>query len=247
MSNYYSKILEYSGLLAELNYSSSPPAQWVLTIDGALHSSVNYDDPSQLYFSYTKRVSNTIETLFFNSKKISTLHLGAGALSFARYIEATKPGSYQVAVEIEPNLYEFVESVLPLKNKDNIELLVGDAEEVVKNRIEEFAGKFDLIIVEIFLGSEETTDVTTLDFFKLLKKTLKADGAVVVNVIDVSPYKSALLRGQFIKHTFGECKFIVDIEEIKSNSSSNLVLVGASVERLSTLPGYTTIPIDGVN
>lgn len=231
----HSKTLKNSGSLAELIHHGGPPPQWVLVIDGALHSSISYEDPSKMYFDYTKRLSSLVESLFSGWDTISTLHLGAGALSMARYIEATRPGSTQVAVEIEPDLYDFVESVVPFVNKENIQLIVGDAKDFVEDANKDFKNLFDLVIVELFLGSETTTDITTLEFFRSVKGLLSTNGVIVLNVVDSGNYDIAASKGALIEDVFGVSKFVVDLEEIKINALSNILVVGSSLDRLLNL------------
>ena len=238
-SNYYSRKLKYSGLLAELVKHAGPPEQWALVIDGSLHSSVNEKDPSDLYFYYANKLGKIVETLFPERTQLSTLHLGAGALSMARYIEATRPGSPQVAVEIEEDLVEFVESVVSVPSRENLEVLIGDGREVVESNLDLFLGRFNLVIVEIFLERTTPAHVTSLEFYELLKKTLTTDGVVVVNVIDSSDFEFAASQFVTIKSAFGGAKVVIDKEDFYSGTPTNALMVGSSSNRLDLLNDFS--------
>jgi predicted O-methyltransferase YrrM len=238
---YYEKKLSYSGLSAKIFQHEGPPPQWVLVIDGSLHSSVDVDDPSRLYFNYTQKLGSIIETLFPEKEKLSTLHLGAGALSVARYIEATRPGSPQVVVEIETDLLDFVESAIPLANKADIEFLTGDAREVVENNKDRFTNKFDLIVVEIFLKRTTPAHVTSSEFYTLLSDTLKPGGVVIVNVIDGETYQYASNQFATLKSVFGEVKAVIDEEEYEEKIFTNILMVTSKNKDLALLSDYSTL------
>jgi hypothetical protein len=241
MGSYHIKKLSYSGLTAELVRHEGPPPQWVLIIDGSLHSSVDIEDPSKLYFNYSQKLGSIVETLFPEKEKLSTLHLGAGALSIARYIEATRPGSPQVAVEIETDLLDFVEATIPLANRENMEFLTGDAREVVIENKKRFANKFDLIVVEIFLERTTPAHVTSSEFYDLLLGTLKQEGVVIINVIDADPYKYASNQLVTLKNVFGNVKAVIDKEDYEEKIFTNILMVASRGKSLDLLSDYSKL------
>ena len=62
----------------------------------------------------TCAASQTLWMCSPSGEPITAAHLGAGALTLVRYIQATRPGSRQIAVDIEPELMGFVTDRLPL-------------------------------------------------------------------------------------------------------------------------------------
>jgi len=247
VNSYHVKKLSYSGLSAELVRHEGTPPQWALIIDGSLHSSVDIEDPSRLYFNYSQKLGSIVETLFPEKEKLSTLHLGAGALSIARHIEATRPGSSQVAVEIETDLLDFVESVIPLFNKKDMELLTGDARKVVVDNKDRFANKFNLIVVEIFLERTTPAHVTSSEFYTLLFNTLKPGGVVLVNVIDGEPYQHASNQFVTLKGVFGRVKAVIDKEDYEEKIFTNVLMVASKGGDLSLLSDYSNlVPRPGV-
>ena len=107
------------------------------------------------------RISST--RLVRPGKPLRVLHLGAGALTLARYIEAVRPGSTQVAVDLERELLDFVLEALPLNNPANLTTLIGDAREVLTHELAD--RKFDVIVLDIFSGSGAPGHLTVPAFY----------------------------------------------------------------------------------
>jgi hypothetical protein len=116
-----------SGLRAVIRADRWIPGAYELVVDGTPQSHVNLDDPTELFFEYVSRMGHVIDRLRLPGEPITALHLGAGGLTIPRYIEATRPGSRQQVVELEPKLVELVRSALPLPRGASIRVRYGDA------------------------------------------------------------------------------------------------------------------------
>src|SRR5208282_1543328 len=100
---------------AELLRDADRRAAWMLLVDGVPQSHVDLDDPGYLDFEYVRRLGHVIDTAA--AQPLRVLHLGAGALTLARYVAATRPGSSQLAVEVDAALADLVRRRLPLDAK----------------------------------------------------------------------------------------------------------------------------------
>jgi len=107
-----------------------------LVVDGTAQSHVDLDDPTHLFFEYIARMGHVIDQLRDPGEPITALHLGAGALTLPRYIAATRPGSRQQVIEIEPELVELgcaialtmgQQSWLRLLNIEHHQVMAGTA------------------------------------------------------------------------------------------------------------------------
>lgn len=110
------KRLSVSGYIATIEKDRFVPGSYQLVVDGTPQSHVNLDDPSDLFFEYIQRIGHIIDLVAMPGQPITALHLGAGALTLPRYVEATRPGSRQQVVELESDLVDFVRAELPLPN-----------------------------------------------------------------------------------------------------------------------------------
>ncbi len=133
---------------AELLRDADRPNAWVLLIDGVAQSHVDLDDPTYLDFEYVRRLGHVIDTAAPPGQPLRVLHLGAGALTLARYVAATRPRSSQVAVEVDPELVELIRSRLPL-GRARLRVRVGDARAVLERL---WPGSFDVVIADVFAG-----------------------------------------------------------------------------------------------
>lgn len=101
--------------LAELIADPDRPRAWTLLLDGTPQSHVDLDDPAHLEFEYMRRIGHLIDLAAPAGQPLRVLHLGAGGLTLARYVAASRPGSAQLAVESDGALTELVRQHLPLR------------------------------------------------------------------------------------------------------------------------------------
>src|SRR6478752_3086429 len=103
-----SVVLKLSGYRAVIEPDRFMHGSFTLVVDGTPQSHVNLEDPTRLFFEYIQRIGHVIDQLTEPGKAITAVHLGAGALTLPRYIEATRPGSRQQVIELERDLVELV-------------------------------------------------------------------------------------------------------------------------------------------
>lgn len=113
------------GQRAEIHPDGFSDHGYVLEIGGAEQSHVDVQNPDYVFYEYLRRIANAVDALAPAGEPITAAHLGAGALTLVRYIQATRPGSRQVAVDIEPELMGFVTDRLPLPAGTDCQLVVG--------------------------------------------------------------------------------------------------------------------------
>jgi len=103
----------------------------MLLVDGIPQSHVDLEDPGYLDFEYVRRLGHVIDTAAPEGQPLRVLHLGAGALTLARYVAATRPGSPQLAIDADAALIELVRARLPFRRTDSrggrIRVRIGDA------------------------------------------------------------------------------------------------------------------------
>jgi spermidine synthase len=100
--------------VAELVADIDRPRAWTLLVDGTPQSHVDLDDPEHLEFEYMRRLGHLVDLAAPAGQPLRVLHLGAGGLTLARYVAATRPGSGQLAVESDAALADLVRRRLPL-------------------------------------------------------------------------------------------------------------------------------------
>jgi hypothetical protein len=223
-----------SGLHAEIRADRWVPGSFELIVDGTPQSHVNLERPTELFFEYVSRMGHVIDQLKLPGEPLTALHLGAGALTIPRYIEATRPGSRQQVLELEPELVELVRRELPLPRGASIRVRYGDARATLAKLPAGLRGAADVIVVDVFGGARIPAHVTSLEFYRECAAFLAPDGVLLVNVADGSG--AAFARGQAatIAMAFdgGNEAVLAESQVLRGRRYGNFVLVAS----LSPLP-----------
>lgn len=226
-----------SGLVAEFEEDRWVPGAIQLLVDGTPQSHVNLRDPGDLFFEYIRRIGHVIDLFRMPGASISALHLGGGAFTLPRYIEATRPGSRQQVIELESALVGLVREAAPLPKRASIRVRHGDAREVLGRLPAGMHGAMDLVIVDIFAGSRTPAHVSSAEFYGLIRPLLAPGGVVVVNATDGAG--QAFTRGQAatLASIFPEVAAIAEPQVLKGRRFGNVVLVASNEE-----PGIDWLP-----
>jgi spermidine synthase len=223
-------VLSTSGYLATVMADRWVPGAYTLTVDGTPQSHVNLDDPSQLFFEYVQRMGHVIDQLGMPGEPITAVHLGAGALTLPRYIEATRPGSRQQVIELETDLVDLVRAELPWSRSASIRIRHGDARAVMEKLPPGLRGTVDLLIVDVFSGARTPAHVTTIEFYRSAVALLSPRGVVLANVADGPGLHFARGQAATMQAAIGQVAILAETQILKGRRFGNLVLVGSSSE-----------------
>lgn len=219
-----------SGLTAEFEEDRWVPGAIQLLIDGTPQSHLDLRNPSELFFEYVRRIGHVIDLFRPVGAPISALHLGGGAFTLPRYVEATRPGSRQQIVELEGALVDLVREAAPLPRRASIRVRRGDAREVLGKLPDGMRGAMDLVVVDIFAGDRTPAHVSSVEFYELIRPLLAPGGVVVVNVTDGAG--QAFTRGQAatLASLFDTVAAIAEPQVLKGRRFGNVVLLATGGE-----------------
>lgn len=217
-----------SGHTAHIEEDRWVPGAIQLVVDGTPQSHVNLRDPSELFFEYMRRIGHVIDLFRDPGTPISVLHLGAGAFSLPRYVEATRPGSRQQVIELESALVDLVREAAPLPKRASIRVRHGDARAVLSKLPAGMHGAMDLVIVDIFSGSQTPAHVSSTEFYELIRPLLAPNGIIVVNAADGKGLR--FVRGQIATLTslFTEVAAIAEPQVLKGRRFGNVIMVASN-------------------
>jgi spermidine synthase len=207
---------------AELLRDADRRAAWMLLVDGVPQSHVDLDDPGYLEFEYVRRLAHVIDTAAPAAQPLSVLHLGAGALTLARYVAATRPGSQQLAVDIDASLVNLVRLRLPLRR---VRVRVGDARAVLERLT---AGSFDVVIADVFAGGRTPAHLTSAEFAAAARRALRGPGVFAANVADGAPLAHARAQVATARAVFRDVCLIADPGVLRGRRFGNLVLAASA-------------------
>lgn len=177
-----SRYLRSIGAHASIEPDQFTEGAYVLSIGGAEQSHVNLEHPNEVFYEYLRRIAHIVDICAPAGEPIRALHLGAGALTLARYIQAVRPGSRQHAVERVRELLDFVLQHLPLPEGTQLETWIGDAREALWQL--DPGLRFDVVILDIFSGPEAPAHIASADFYREAAERLAPQGVLVINVGD---------------------------------------------------------------
>lgn len=202
-----------------------------LVVDDTPQSHVDLDDPTHLHFEYIVRMGAVIDQL--HPGPLTAVHLGAGALTIPRYIDATRPGSRQQVIELEAPLVQLVREHLPLPKGAAIRLRIGDAREGVRKLPSALVGTCDLVVSDVYSGAQTPAHLTSVEFYRELAALLAPGGVLLVNVADGPGLAFARRQAATIAEVLPEIGILADTQVLKGRRFGNLV-VAASAGPLPT-------------
>lgn len=217
-----------SGLVAEIEHDPWVPGAIQLIVDGTPQSHVNLRDPGDVFFEYIRRIAHAIDLFRAPGQPISALHLGGGAFTLPRYVEATRPGSRQQVVELESALVELVREAAPLPKRASIRVRHGDAREVLGRLPEGMRGAMDLVVVDVFAGASTPAHVSSVEFYSKILPLLRPDGLVVVNTTGGSGQLFPRGQAATLASVFSGVAAIGEPQTLKGRRFGNVVLLASS-------------------
>ncbi len=232
-----STTLKLSGYQAVIEPDRWVPGAFTLVVDGTPQSHVNLEDPTQLFFEYVQRIGHVIDQLGMPGDPLTVVHLGAGAFTLPRYVEATRPGSRQQVVELESDLVDLVRSELPLPRGASIRVRHGDARAVLEKLPPGLRGSVDLVVVDVFAGARTPAHVTSIEFYREVVTLLSPAGVVVVNVADGPGLAFARGQASTLRSAVGNVAALAEAQILKGRRFGNVVMVASQQELpLSWMP-----------
>jgi spermidine synthase len=233
-----------AGGAVELLNDMERPEEWTLLIDGILQSEVDLGDPRHLEIEYMRRLGHLADLAAPAGMPLDVLHLGGGALTLARYVEASRPGSRQLAVESNPTVAALVSRRLPVAQSGRarhrrpesgqarpatgeIGVLVADARATLERLP---AGSFDVLVVDVFAGAQTPAHLTSVEFTVAGARVLRSSGIYAVNVGDGPPLAHARGRVAAVRSVFAHVCVLVEPAVLRGRRFGNLVVVASDRE-----------------
>lgn len=200
---------------------------WELQVDGTPQSHVDLDDPTHLHFEYVARMGAVIDLLRMPRQPLTAVHLGAGALTLPRYVDATRPGSRQQVIELEPALVDLVRSELPLPKGAAIRVRIGDAREGLARLPAALTGQVDLLVSDVYAGSQTPAHLTTREFYAAAGGLLAPEGVLLVNVADGAGLAFARRQVATVQAVFAHVIVLAEVQVLKGRRFGNLVIAAS--------------------
>lgn len=220
----------------ELLADPDRPRAWTLLVGSTPQSYVDLDDPQHLEFEYVRRIGHLLDLAGPAGAPLRVLHLGGGALTLARYVAATRPGSAQLAVDDDTDLVDLVRERLPLRQRGGrragreagrIRIRVGDARAVLAELAE---ASFDVVIADLFAGARTPAHLTSIEFSAEVRRALAPGGLFAANIGDGPPLAHTRRRVAAARALFADAALIGDAAVLRGRRFGNLVLAASGTD-----------------
>ncbi|NUR95739.1 MAG: fused MFS/spermidine synthase [Kribbellaceae bacterium] len=195
-----------------------------LYLDRLRHSYVDLNDPTYLEFEYIKSFAAAINGSRPEGQPVSALHIGAGGLTMARYLSATRPGSKHQVYEIDPAVVDLDKRELGVRTGPDLNITVKDGRLGIRD---EATDSRDVVLMDAFSGVSVPWHLTTREVVADVRRVLRPDGIYLINVIDFGPAKFAKAELRTVQAEFPYVALIARADEFAGTSGGNFVVVAS--------------------
>ncbi len=183
-----------SGCLTETNYyciristsqNEDGAKTHTLRLDHLVHSYVTPTNARDLGYEYEQVYANLITSRFGTSSAFTAYFIGGGGYVLPRYLESEYPQATSIVAEIDPGVTEANYRFMGLNRATRIVTVNEDARMHLARGGD---APYDLVFGDAFNDFSVPYHLTTVEFHKLLKSRMSADGVYALNVIDDARY-----------------------------------------------------------
>ncbi|MFY1627427.1 spermidine synthase [Micromonospora sp. WMMD723] len=212
---------------AELVPDPDRPRSWTLLLDDAPQSHVDLADPTHLEFEYVRRLGAALDLIAPPGAPLRVLHLGGGALTLPRYVQATRPGSTQRVAEVDGALVELVRRELPWPTDPRLKVRVADARATLESSRD---ASYDVVVADVFAGARTPAHLTSAEYAAQVARVLAPAGWYLANLADGPPLRHTRAQVATVRQVLPRAALVGDAAVLRGRRHGNLVLVAGRVE-----------------
>lgn len=195
-----------------------------LKMDTLLHSYVDLADPTFLQYSYIRGLVSGVDALL-PPGPVQALHIGGGGITYPRYLDATRPGSQSLVLEVDQGVIDLDVAELGLKLDGNVDIAVMDGRVGLAKQA---ANSRDLVVGDAFGGLAVPWHLTTKETVQDIERVLRSNGVYAVNIIDYPPLAFARAEVATIASVFKHIGVIARPDVLSGRAGGNLVVIGSN-------------------
>ena len=198
------------------------PGGFMLLMDDVRQSYVDLTDPTYLDFEYVQYLASVLETR--PAGALAVTHIGGGALTLPRYLQAVRPGSTQIVLEPDTELTELIRDRLPLPRKHRIRIRPVAGREGIATLGDRSA---DLVILDAYADGRVPASLSTAEFFAEVARVLRPDGLLLANLVDEPSFGYLRRVLAAVCRSFGELALVSSTEVLRGRRFGNVVVAAA--------------------
>jgi spermidine synthase len=215
-TNYHCLDLEHDPTTTNPAYS--------LILDGTYNSYVALDDPEYLAFAYTRWIARAIDAAYAPKKPLDVVFVGGGGFTMPRWLEATRPGSKSITLEVDGDLVDLDEEKLGLEPSPDLQVRVGDARVTMLDIPDDSA---DVVVGDAFSGFTVPWHLTTEEWIDEVKRVLRPNGIYALNMIDEGPMDLIRAEAATLLKKFEHIRLMTFSDRADQPVGGNIVIVAS--------------------
>lgn len=200
------------------------PTGRVLQLDTLRHSYVDLADPTYLEFAYMRAFGAAVDAMRPAGAPIRALHVGGGGATLPRYIDATRPGSDNLILEIDQGVVDIDREELGLVTGNGIEVQVRDGRGGLRAQPDD--GR-DVVVMDAFGGIAVPWHLTTREVVADVRRVVGPGGLYLVNVIDYWPTDFARAEVATVASVFRNVAVISYPSVFDATGGGNILIVAS--------------------
>lgn len=193
-----------------------------LVVDGYPQSYVVPDDPGLLVFGYVQQLAAVLDAL--PAGRLAVTHVGGGALTLARYVQHTRPGSPQVVLEPDAALTDLVRRELPLPRGHRIRVRPVAGREGLARLAD---GSADVVVVDAFAGAQVPASLVSAEWFAQVARVLKPGGVALMNTGDEPDHRHVARVHAALATALPHTAAVAETDVWKRRRHGNVVLLAS--------------------
>jgi spermidine synthase len=210
--------------VVELVPDEANPAGWLVLVNGLQGSYVDLDDPTWLEFEYVRWMGDVLDLAALPGAPLRVAHLGGGGCTLPRYVAATRPGSPQLVLEIDPDLLALVTAAFGLAALPGLRLAAADARAGLAAEPE---ASYDAVVRDTFEVDAVPAHLATPGFLAEVARALDAGGVYVANVPAGTDLEAARAEAAVAAGAFAHVVLLVDPVHLRGRRFGNVVLAAS--------------------
>jgi spermidine synthase len=235
--------VETAYFCARIEVDPDDPGGRVLWLDTIRHSHVNLDDPASLSFRSTRLLAAAVEAQ--TDGAIDVVHVGGGGMTMPRWIEATRPGSTNRILELDPGLVDLARSELGFDPGAETSVDTGDARIGIRSLRSDSA---DVVIGDAFGGVAVPWHLTTTEFLSQVSDVLRPGGMYAMNLIDGGSMAFARAEMATLRQVFDHVAAVAPVGGLEGGG--NVILVASDepvdVDRIIDEGAVMDLEVEGI-
>ncbi|WP_185972516.1 spermidine synthase [Georgenia yuyongxinii] len=208
---------------ASLRREPGAPHRVTLLLDGTESSHLDLADPAHLEFEYMQQMLVVLDATR-PAGPVRAVHLGAAGCALPRALEARRPGSRQLAVEIDEELARLVREWFDLPRAPRLRIRTGDARVVTEGLAD---GAWEVVVRDVFDGGTVPRHVRTVEAARHVHRVLTPGGLYLVNLTDHPPLPRARAEVAALREVFAHVLLVADPAILRGRRYGNLVLAAS--------------------